>query len=257
MDEYYSNILFYEAYTKGRIPFYKIPQYEDINFFQDIARRYSVHSILDVGCGTGRISIPLSESGFEVTGIDNVKTVIEVARLRSSQVDWIFADITQLNLNKRFDLIILGFDLLNHILSQKNLILMLESLHKHLADTGYLIIDAIHPSLNFLKISSDPEKEQLNSIFEDPHGRGLVYVTQKRHYNYSQQLLTLSKDFHFYQQNQQMLIELDFNIFFPKELAFCLNQYGFSVEKIMGDFDGDEFNDDSSKMIFICKKLEH
>jgi 2-polyprenyl-3-methyl-5-hydroxy-6-metoxy-1,4-benzoquinol methylase len=255
MNEYYDDILFHEAYTIGRIPFYSLPQHEDIKLYLNIAKQYSVKSILDVGCGIGRLSIPLSEKAFEVTAIDNIKTVIDAAQKRSSKVEWVCANINELNLNKRFDLIILSLDFINHFHHSNDLMLILKSIQTQLSDTGLIIIDTIHPSLNFLTRSANPQKEELSSIFEDPHGRGLVYVTQKRYYHYPDQILNLSKCFHFHKEHQQMSIALKFRIYFPKELATCLTQSGFSIEKIMGNFDGSEFNDCSPKMIFMASKI--
>lgn len=85
-------LCFYEAYVQGRIPFYAVPL--------DIARRYSLRSVLDVGCCTGRIAIPLGESGFNVTGLNNMEPMIAIVCKQSSQVDWIHADNHQLALDK-------------------------------------------------------------------------------------------------------------------------------------------------------------
>lgn len=87
MKEYYNDPLFYEAYAKGRVPFYGVAQYEDVNLYLNIAKQYLVHSILDLGCATGRIAIPLSKNGYQVTGLDNMKKMIEIAQQRSSKVD--------------------------------------------------------------------------------------------------------------------------------------------------------------------------
>lgn len=51
-----------------------------------------------------------------------------------------------------------------------------------------------------------------------------------------------------------MFVEPRFRIFFPQELSFHLIQNGFTIEKIMGNFDGSEFNNNFPKMIFLCKK---
>lgn len=62
-------------------------------------------SVLDAGCGTGRVAIELARRGHRVTGVDNDASMLEVAR-GSSDVTWALEDLATLDLSERFDVVI-------------------------------------------------------------------------------------------------------------------------------------------------------
>lgn len=62
-------------------------------------------SVLDAGCGTGRVAVELARRGFTVAGADNDASMLDVAR-RSDAVRWYDADLATLALGRRFDLVV-------------------------------------------------------------------------------------------------------------------------------------------------------
>ncbi len=61
--------------------------------------------VLDAGCGTGRVAVELARRGFDVVGVDNDASMLEVAR-RSARLRWYDADLAALELAERFDLVV-------------------------------------------------------------------------------------------------------------------------------------------------------
>ena len=61
--------------------------------------------VLDAGCGTGRVAVELARRGYDVVGVDDDASMLEVAR-RSSAVRWHEADLSVLELGERFDLVV-------------------------------------------------------------------------------------------------------------------------------------------------------
>lgn len=61
-------------------------------------------SILDAGCGTGRVAIELSRRGYDCVGVDLDESMLSVARSRGSDVEWVLADLSTLDLGRSFDL---------------------------------------------------------------------------------------------------------------------------------------------------------
>lgn len=75
----------------------------EADFVADLVRPGT--RVLDAGCGTGRVAVELARRGYDVTGVDNDPSMLEVAR-RSPTVRWHDADLAALDLPERFDLVV-------------------------------------------------------------------------------------------------------------------------------------------------------
>ena len=62
-------------------------------------------SVLDAGCGTGRVAIELAARGVEVAGVDLDRPMLEQARVKAPQLAWIEADLVHLDLDRCFDVV--------------------------------------------------------------------------------------------------------------------------------------------------------
>jgi trans-aconitate methyltransferase len=65
-------------------------------------------SVLDAGCGTGRVARELARRGIEVVGVDVDEAMIATARRLSPDLTWLAADVTQLDLGRRFDVVVMA-----------------------------------------------------------------------------------------------------------------------------------------------------
>jgi SAM-dependent methyltransferase len=63
-------------------------------------------SVLDAGCGTGRVAIELARRGIEVVGVDSDPSMLEVARTQAPHLEWHLADLAELDLGRTFDLVV-------------------------------------------------------------------------------------------------------------------------------------------------------
>ncbi len=71
-------------------------------------RRGTSGSVLDAGCGTGRVAIELARHGVETVGVDADASMIAEARRRAPELEWRHADLVGLDLDRRFDLVVLA-----------------------------------------------------------------------------------------------------------------------------------------------------
>ncbi len=69
---------------------------------------YAPTSVLDAGCGTGRVAIELARRGIEVVGADVDPSMLATARARAPELTWVDADLTALDLGRTFDLVVLA-----------------------------------------------------------------------------------------------------------------------------------------------------
>ena len=65
-------------------------------------------SVLDAGCGTGRVAIELARRGIDVVGIDIDPDMLAHARTKSAQLAWVEGDLAQVDLGRRFDVVVLA-----------------------------------------------------------------------------------------------------------------------------------------------------
>ena len=70
--------------------------------------RWHPATVLDAGCGTGRVARELARRGVEVVGVDVDVSMIETARRLSPEMEWVNADLTRLDLHRRFDLVVMA-----------------------------------------------------------------------------------------------------------------------------------------------------
>jgi ubiquinone/menaquinone biosynthesis C-methylase UbiE len=104
-------------------------------------------TILDIGCGTGRLAVALSERGHRVTGADPSPGMLRVARgwPGGERVTWVDSTAAQLALESRFDLIIMTGHAFQVLLSDEDVCAALRTLRAHLARGGVLAFETRSP----------------------------------------------------------------------------------------------------------------
>lgn len=80
----------------------------DVHGEATFVRRRAPRSVLDAGCGTGRVAIELARHGIDVTGVDVDASMLATARRRAPAVTWVEADLTQLDLGRTFDVVVMA-----------------------------------------------------------------------------------------------------------------------------------------------------
>jgi SAM-dependent methyltransferase len=80
----------------------------DVHGEVEFVMRFLPSSVLDAGCGTGRVARELAHRGVEVTGVDADPSMIATARRLAPEVEWVVADLTELDLGRRFDLVVMA-----------------------------------------------------------------------------------------------------------------------------------------------------
>jgi SAM-dependent methyltransferase len=75
---------------------------------------YGPGSVLDAGCGTGRVAIELSRRGCDVVGVDVDPAMLEAARAKAPDLTWIEGDVTDplLDLGRTFDVVVMAGNVL-------------------------------------------------------------------------------------------------------------------------------------------------
>ncbi|MFZ7130786.1 MAG: class I SAM-dependent DNA methyltransferase [Eubacteriales bacterium] len=102
-------------------------------------------NILDIGCGTGNLTIPLREKGFMVTGLDRSEEMLCIADNKAFHknlsIPWLKGDITKIPIPSGYDAIISCCDTLNYILDPKILHNVFGKIYHALKDGGFFTFD--------------------------------------------------------------------------------------------------------------------
>lgn len=258
---FYHSGKLYDLYEAGT-PYF-LAQQQDIAFWQSMAMKYG-NPVLELACGTGRVSISLAKQGFQVTGIDISELMLERAREKSSLekvredfslVKWIKCDIRNFDINQKFPLIIFPYNGLRYLLELEEIESCLNCVKKHLDIGGKFVVDVKNPSLKYFNDFSLSHHRDVDSIFQDPDGKGTIVVTRTRVYDAEQQLLTRKMFFRFPGYTEDVVEELKFRCYFPKELEALFKYNGFIIENKFGNYDGTVFTSESPQQIIVCSLM--
>jgi len=74
----------------------------------DLVARFEPRSVLDAGCGTGRLGIELARRGVDVVGVDLDPDMIAAARAKAPGIEWHVASLAGLDLGRTFDVVALA-----------------------------------------------------------------------------------------------------------------------------------------------------
>lgn len=124
-----------------------------------------VHSILDLGCGTGNHAFPLAARGYQVTGVDQSEQMLQTARSklrRGSGPEFVHSEIQRLSLGRRFEAVLMMFAVMGYLDGEPDLRDGLRTVREHLAPGGLFIADfwygpavtAIGPSVRTLELDT-------------------------------------------------------------------------------------------------------
>ena len=81
---------------------------ENVHGEADFVQRFARASVLDAGCGTGRVGRELARRGIDVVGVDIDPEMLATARRKAPGVDWRVADLATVDLARSFDAIVLA-----------------------------------------------------------------------------------------------------------------------------------------------------
>lgn len=226
----------------------------DIPFYVDLACQ-TQGPILELACGTGRLTIPIAEAGADITGLDITPSMLDHARAKAKaahlDIQWIEGDIRNFELDRRFALIFLPFNSVQHLTERSDLEALFDSVHKHLAPGGLFVIDVFNPSLTIL--TRDPTQRFDARRYIDPDGRGNVIMTERVRYDDAAQLNHITWYYEIGGQKDARIDTFTMRCFYPQELDMLLHYNGFKIVEKYGDFDKSPFTSGAPKQIVVCK----
>jgi SAM-dependent methyltransferase len=221
-------------------------------------------SILELACGTGRVTIPIAKLGFPVTGLDIVPGMLAQARRKSSDlpVRWVEGDARTFDLGERFRLIFLTGNAFQAFLTNAEQAAVLQRVHAHLDDEGLFAFETRNPLFPNVKTREglfvtletlDEEVRWPSYINADGYE---VHITTTQVYDHGAQIvhLTGTKRWREGEQEHTQITRTALRYTFPQELAALLHYNGFSILRQYGDWDEELLAATSPSIISVCRK---
>lgn len=225
----------------------------DLKFYKKWLPKNKNARILELCCGTGRLTLPIAKEGYNITGVDITYTMLEEAKTKALEagleIEFIQADIRTLDLSEKYDLIFIPFNSIHHLYQNEDLFQAFNAVKNHLKEDGLFLLDCYNPNIQYI---TEGEKEQKTiAEFTTKDGRN-VLIKQKMQYENKTQINRI--EWHYYINNEFDSIQnLDMRMYYPQELNSYLEQNGFTIIHKFGSFGEESFNDDSEKQIFVCQ----
>lgn len=226
----------------------------DFQFYLNWMPKLKNTKVLELCCGSGRLTIPLAKNGVNISGLDNSITMLAKAKLSAQnagvKIDFIEADIRNFDLTDKFDLIFIPFNSIHHLYQNQDLFSVLENVKKHLKEGGLFLFDCFNPNMDYI-IASEKVKTKI-ADYETLDGRK-IQIEQTMKYENNTQINRIK--WHYFINNKFNSIQnMDMRLYFPEELDSYLKSNGFDVLQKFGNFNEEQFSDTSEKQIFVCKK---
>ncbi|GAA5116443.1 class I SAM-dependent methyltransferase [Pseudonocardia adelaidensis] len=104
----------------------------------DLVASFAPATVLDAGCGTGRVAIELARRGIAVRGVDADPDMIAAARAKAPELEWVTADLADLDRPERFDVVVLAGNVVPYVVPERRARAVAACV-SHLAPGGRLV----------------------------------------------------------------------------------------------------------------------
>jgi len=227
----------------------------DVPFYEEESRRAG-GPVLELGCGTGRLTIPIAQSGVEIVGLDQSSSMLAYACEKAAdagvEISWVEADCRQFALDRKFQLIVMPFNAMQHLHDRASLAALFGNVRKHLADGGKFIFDVFNPSIAIL--NRDPRQRIVERQYEDPDGRGTITLEQTAVYDDAAQVNRITWYFSLPDEKDFRVEELPMRCFFPQELDLLVHAHGFEAAEKFSNFERQPFAGGGMKQVMVTRK---
>jgi SAM-dependent methyltransferase len=219
-----------------------------------------IRSLLELGCGTGRITAALAQcmaqytdgtADLRVTGLDESIEMLRVARARAPRIEWVLGDLRSPPLTGLYDFVVCCNNTLQLLLSEQDLVATFRAVRQLLAPEGVFAFDIYQPNLAYL---SRAQTDRLVACVIDAQGRPLE-VRENFVYDANSRILTVDRRLLPKANRAVSLTTIHYKLrqYFPADIDRLLRSAGLAVTERYGDFDRSAATQASKKQIVVCR----
>ena len=224
---------------------------DDIGFYSRLAERLGITRVLEIGAGSGRVSIPLARRGLQVTGLELSLKMLEIgvqnAAREGVSVDFIQGDARDFKLEQKFELIVAPFNALMHLYTVSDQDRALRCIKAHLEPGGVFAFDVYIPRFGVQGVLRHE-----GETFLEPDGtRTDVFLMQR--VDEIAQIVTTTYYVDSIAPDSSLsrnVLELTQRYFTKFELLRWLSDFRITIH---GDFEGARLSDSSNHYVVVAK----
>jgi SAM-dependent methyltransferase len=227
-------------------PFYDIEHAdfdEDLDMYRNFAELCG-GKILELACGSGRLLLPLAREGYTLTGVDTSA---------ASRCQLVQQDMCSLQLQEKFRLAMIALGSFGHIIARPKQQQALAAIRQHLSKGATFILDISNEDARYMEALSGQMLHQ--GTWQRADNSYVTHFLSPASSN-SQHLLDLT---HFYEVHQQggnvqrSVSQTSLYLFERNETELLLEQAGFHVKDIYGNYEFGPYEHNSARLIFITE----
>ena len=223
----------------------------DSEFFCKQAEKLSAKTIIDLGCGTGLLTVELAKRGHQMTGIEPSEAMLAVARAKSygDQVKWMQGSFEQMD-GLQADMVLMTSHVAQFFLEDTEWRAMLQAAYKALNKGGHLVFDIrrlTNPPFPSFPTEDNRRKFENTAAGAVEWWFKLLSVENKR----------VRYELHyFFSRSGEKVVSVNELAFRSQdEITEALSSAGFEVKTIYGDWDGSPATPTSPEMVFVAGRV--
>lgn len=249
------SIMIYDVYA----PWYdQQNEMDDLDFYLQAIEEFG-GPVLEPGCGTGRLLIPIAREGFEIYGIDTSGEMRQIAQQKVTResltvqenIHISYGDMREYQFPQRFKTIFFACNTFQHLLTNAEQDQALQCAHRHLDEEGRLLIQATQ--VKFFEV----EPDVIYYRGREKHLKQEIDVSYSYNYELDKQIQHLHLLMDIIEDDlslKRQKVTVSLRYFFPPELERMLSANGFELEELYGDFYRNPLTAESTWMIVQARK---
>ena len=240
------------------------PDLVDLPFYVDLAKQIG-GPILEMGCGTGRVLLPIARMGIEIHGLDNAPTMLGILRERiqnepeqvRSQIALHQGDMRQFRGQKKYALVTIPFRPMQHMYTLEDQVAALKTGAFHLDNDGILALDVFFPKFQLMDVGIGEEMLELEWPAKSHPGRIVRRYFKKDAVDKINQIFSATFIFRTY-DNETLLSEeterIKLSYYAYPQLKALFRLAGLESVEEYGSFSKTPLDNTAKEMIFLLRR---